>query len=94
MVSGGRHNLEISKETTGKGKGMLQLCRILGVDPGRTMGCGDEGNDLDRSESAAFGVVRGNAGDDIKACGDFVTLSNEEDGAALGIREFLKRMEG
>ena len=87
-------NLEISRETTGKGKGMLQLCRILGVDPGRTMGCGDEGNDLDLIESAAFGVVMGNAGDDIKACGDFVTLSNEEDGAALGIREFLKRMEG
>ena len=58
------------------------------------MGCGDEGNDLDLIESAAFGVVMGNAGDDIKACGDFVTLSNEEDGAALGIREFLKRMEG
>lgn len=94
VVSGGRHNLEISRETTGKGKGMLQLCRILGVDPGRTMGCGDEGNDLDLIESAAFGVVMGNAGDDIKACGDFVTLSNEEDGAALGIREFLKRMEG
>lgn len=94
VVSGGRHNLEISRETTGKGKGMLQLCRILGVDPRRTMGCGDEGNDLDLIESAAFGVVMGNAGDDIKACGDFVTLSNEEDGAALGIREFLKRMEG
>jgi Cof subfamily protein (haloacid dehalogenase superfamily) len=94
VVSGGRHNLEISRETTGKGRGMLQLCRILGVDPSRTMGCGDEGNDLDLIESAAFGVVMGNADDEINACGDFVTLSNEEDGVALGIHEFLKRMEG
>lgn len=94
VVSGGRHNVEISRETTGKGKGMLQLCSILGVDPERTMGCGDEGNDLDLIERAAFGVVMGNADDEIKARGDFVTASNEEDGAAIGIREFLKRMEG
>lgn len=94
VVSGGRHNLEISRETTGKGRGMLELCRILGVDPEHTMGCGDEGNDLDLITRAAFGVVMGNADDDIKALGDFVTSSNEEDGVAAGIREFLRRMEG
>lgn len=94
VVSGGRHNLEISRETTGKGRGMLQLCSILGVDPARTMGCGDEGNDLDLITRAAFGVVMGNADDEIKAFGDFVTASNEEDGVAIGIREFMKRMEG
>ena len=92
VVSGGRHNLEVSRDTTGKGRGMLQLCRILGVDPERTMGCGDEGNDLDLIERAAFGVVMGNADPDIKAKGDFVTASNEEDGAAAAIYEFLRRM--
>ena len=46
-VSGGRHNLEVSHINSGKGKGLLRLGEILGIDPSRTMGCGDEENDLD-----------------------------------------------
>ena len=93
VVSGGRHNLEVSRDTTGKGRGMLQLCRILGVDPRNTMGCGDEGNDLDLIERAGFGAVMGNADPEIKEKGDFVTATNEEDGVAIAIYEFLKRAE-
>ena len=57
-VSGGRHNLEVSHINSGKGKGLLRLGEILGIDPSRTMGCGDEENDLDLIISTAFNPGR------------------------------------
>ena len=89
-VSGGRHNLEVSHINSGKGKGLLRLGEILGIDPSRTMGCGDEENDLDLIISTAFGVAMGNALPHVKAEADYIAPSNDEDSVAAAIREFMK----
>lgn len=88
-VSGGRHNLEVSHISSGKGRGLLRLAELLGVDPFRTMGCGDEENDLDLIRRTAFGVAMGNALPHVKAEADYVAPSNDEDGVAAAIKEFL-----
>ena len=93
LVSGAVHNLEVSNEDSGKGRGILHLCELLGIDPARTMACGDEENDLDMIRRAAFGVAMANALDSVKREADFVTKSNEEDGVADAIEEFRRRME-
>ena len=92
LVSGAVHNLEVSNEDSGKGRGILHLCELLGIDPARTMACGDEENDLDMIRRAAFGVAMANALDSVKREADFVTKSNEEDGVADAIEEFRRRM--
>ena len=92
LVSGAVHNLEVSNEDSGKGRGILHLCELLGIDPARTMACGDEENDLDMIRKAAFGAAMANALDSVKREADFVTGSNEEDGVADAIEEFRRRM--
>ena len=93
LVSGAVHNLEVSNEDSGKGRGILHLCELLGIDRAHTMACGDEENDLDMIRRAAFGVAMANALDSVKREADFVTKSNEEDGVADAIEEFRRRME-
>ena len=88
-VSGGRHNLEVTHISSGKGRGLLRLAELLGVDPSHTMGCGDEENDLDLIQRSAFGVAMGNALPHVKAKADYVAPSNDEDGVAAAIKEFL-----
>ena len=92
LVSGAVHNLEVSSEDSGKGRGILHLCGLLGINPARTMACGDEENDLDMIRRAAFGVAMANALDSVKREADFVTKSNEEDGVADAIEEFRRRV--
>ncbi len=92
LVSGAIHNLEVSNEDSGKGRGILHLCELLGIDPACTMACGDEQNDLDMIRRAAFGVAMANALDSVKQEADFVTGSNEEDGVADAIEEFRRRI--
>lgn len=93
LVSGAPHNLEVNTLTARKGSGVLQLARLLGIPKENTMACGDDSNDLDMIQKAGFGVVMGNASEILKQQADFITLSNEEDGVAHAIQEFMKRME-
>lgn len=93
LVSGAPHNLEVNTLTARKGSGMLKLAQILGIAPEKTMACGDDGNDLDMIQKAAFGVAMGNAAESLKREADFITKSNEEDGAAIAIYKFIEKME-
>lgn len=93
LVSGAPHNLEVNTATARKGNGLLKLAQMLGIDPKRTMACGDDSNDLDMIRKAGFGVAMENAADVVKQQADFVTRSNEEDGVAYAIREFMGRMK-
>ena len=89
VVSGGYHNLEITKKGTTKGKGLHILADLLNIPMEQTMACGDTQNDMDILQAAAIGVAMGNATEEVKQNADFVTLSNEEDGVAYAIRKLL-----
>ena len=91
VVSGGYHNLEITKKGATKGKGLHILADLLNIPMEQTMACGDTQNDLDIIQAAAIGVAMGNATEEVKQAADFVTLSNEEDGVAFAIRTLVKR---
>lgn len=91
VVSGGYHNLEITRKGTTKGKGLRVLADLLHIPMEQTMACGDTQNDIDILQVAAIGVAMGNATEDVKQNANFVTLSNEEDGVAYAIRKLVKR---
>lgn len=89
FLSGGYHNLEITKKGVTKGKSLQILTEMLGIDMKETMACGDSENDIDIMKAAAVGVAMANASEETKAAADYITLSNEEDGVAHAIYELV-----
>ena len=83
------HSVEVTHSQATKANGMLAACRILGVDPARTMAIGDSGNDIPMLKAAALGVAMGSAPQEVKDAADTVTASNLEDGAAMAIERYI-----
>ena len=82
-------NMEINSPTCNKGSSLLALGKILGIPRSQIMACGDSGNDYPMICAAGFSVAMGNAEERIKAAADVVTKSNEEDGVAWAIRQYV-----
>lgn len=89
VVSGGFHNLELTRHDVSKADALQFLCEHLGISIEDACAVGDTENDLDMIRAAGTGVAMGNATDAVKAAADVVTLSNEEDGVAALIERFL-----
>ncbi len=53
------------------------------------MAIGDHPNDDDMVRYAGIGVAMGNAVDELKEIADYVTSTNDEDGAAKAIEKFI-----
>lgn len=83
------HSVEVTHSQATKANGMLAACRILGVDPARTMAIGDSGNDIPMLKAAALGVAMGTAPQEVRDAADTVTASNLEDGAAMAIERYI-----
>ncbi len=88
IVAGNPFNMEISQENATKGKALTALAAALGIDMKNVMAVGDTGNDVSMIEAAGLGVAMGNADAQIRTLADFVTATNDEDGAALAIERF------
>jgi hydroxymethylpyrimidine pyrophosphatase-like HAD family hydrolase len=59
----------------------------LGVDRADVLAIGDGRNDIEMIEWAGRGVAMGQSPDELKQVADAVTLSLEEDGAAVELAE-------
>ncbi len=82
-------NLEINHPDATKGKGILRLASILGLEKSQTMAFGDGENDLSMIQEAEIGVAMGNGIQSLKDAADYVTQSNDEDGVAAAIEHFI-----
>ncbi len=74
--------IEISAAGVTKASGLVEVCRLLDVDPDRVVVFGDMPNDVPMVEWAGHGVAMANAHDDLIAVADEVTAPNSEDGVA------------
>lgn len=81
--------LEFLDKTVNKGTGVSAVATQLGLIREEVICVGDAGNDLDMIRYAGLGVAMGNAFEEIKSEADYVTYSNEEDGVAYVIEEFM-----
>lgn len=77
--------LEVIPRAINKGQGILDICRVLGIEASEVMAFGDAENDIPMLRTAGMGVAMGNAADAVKAAADHITLSNNEDGIAAAI---------
>ena len=83
------YNIEINAAGVNKGKGLVALGGLLGIRREEIMAIGDGDNDTVMLEEAGFGVAMGNAEDKVKACADYITGTNDEDGAAKAIEKYV-----
>ena len=90
-VSGGVGNREITEKSTSKGKGLRVLAKALGLSMEETIAIGDSGNDLQMLKAAGFSIAMGNGDPEVKAIADYVTGTNEQDGAAMAIEKLLEK---
>ena len=89
FMSGGIGNIEIIRRGVGKGTALLRLGERLGVAAEEIMAVGDSENDLDMIRKAGLGVAMANSERAVLDCADYVTASNDEDGAAAAIERFV-----
>ncbi|MBR4863186.1 MAG: HAD family phosphatase [Oscillospiraceae bacterium] len=81
--------LEVIPAAIHKGQGVLDTCKVLGIDPKDTVAFGDAQNDIPMLQAAGAGVAMGNATENVKAAADCVTATNNEDGIALWLEPYL-----
>jgi hypothetical protein len=81
--------LDVMARDCTKAKALDVLVRRYRLTPAEVMAVGDNQNDVDMLEYAGLGVVMGNAEEEIKNLGYFVTASNDKDGLAEAINRFL-----
>ena len=72
-----------------KGYGIAALAKHLNLSADQIICVGDGGNDKEMIEFAGLGVAMGNAVDDVKAIAQYVSASNDQDGVAQVIEEFI-----
>jgi hydroxymethylpyrimidine pyrophosphatase-like HAD family hydrolase len=77
-----------------KGAGVSWLLNHLGMDSAGLLALGDGENDIKMLQLAAVGVAMGNAGAKVKAAADVVVGSNDEDGVAQAIHEYVLKPRG
>lgn len=83
------HFLEFVSRDASKGKALEHIGKMLNIDRSEIMAFGDAYNDLSMLEYAGFSVAVDNAPDDIKAACGYVTASNDNDGVAAVIEEYI-----
>lgn len=89
VVDGGFHNIEFTAANVNKGVGLQFLAKELGISMEETMAVGDSGNDAEMLMAAGLGVAMGNAPEEIKKIADAVTRTNEENGVAYAIEQYI-----
>lgn len=83
------HLFEFVDSAVSKSFGVKQVCDMMGFEMDEVMAFGDNNNDLEMIRDAGIGVCMANGTRDAKAVADVIVKSNQEDGLAAYIMEYL-----
>ena len=81
--------LEIMPKGVDKAASLERLLECTGIKREEMIACGDGFNDLSMIQFAGLGVAMENAQPLVKQSADFITTSNDEDGVAKVVEQFL-----
>jgi 5-amino-6-(5-phospho-D-ribitylamino)uracil phosphatase len=81
--------LEIMSPGNSKWRALAVLIDMVGLAAPQVICIGDEINDLEMIQHAGLGVAMGNAIPAVKAAAGYITHTNEEDGVAQVIEQFV-----
>ncbi|MBQ6546774.1 MAG: HAD family hydrolase [Bacilli bacterium] len=83
------YGIDINHYNISKGTGITKLLEYLNIDKKDSLCIGDFYNDLEMFEECNIRVAMGNAVEEIKEKADFITKSNNEDGVAYFLDNYL-----
>ena len=83
------HFLEITPPGLDKATSLAWLCSHLQITPEETAACGDSGNDISMLRFAGLGAAVGNALPEVKEAADCTVASNDEDGVAELVENYV-----
>ena len=89
-----QYNIEINAVGVNKGTGLVSLGKMLGIWREEIMACGDGDNDIAMLKEVGFGDAMANAEEKVKAVADYITESNNDEGAAKAIEKFVLKRGG
>ena len=92
-VSSLGHNIEVNVKGVNKGDALVRLGGMLGIRQEEIMAFGDGENDIAMMEAVGVGIAMANGLDAVKAAARYVTASNDEDGVAKAIMEYVLKQE-
>ncbi|HUW32380.1 MAG TPA: HAD family hydrolase [Planctomycetota bacterium] len=81
--------IQIMNGGVSKGSAVQFLMERLGVRPVETAAIGDAPNDIPMFQAVGLSIAMGNAYPETKAAAKHVTLTNDENGAAAAIEEYI-----
>lgn len=81
--------LDIAPDGVSKAHGLEIVSELLGISREDTIGAGDGSNDIEMIEWVDYGIVMGQAGDELKSLASVVTDPVDEDGLATALIERL-----
>lgn len=84
--------LEVSACGVSKATGLERLTALNAIHPHEVVAFGDNFNDLEMLRFAGLGVAMGNAPDVVKQAAKAVTASNDEDGVAQLLEQYILRV--
>lgn len=85
--------IEITPLGVDKAASLARFCQITGHQREDLIACGDGFNDVSMIQYAGLGVAMENAQEEVKQAADYITSSNDEDGVARVIYEFILNQE-
>ncbi len=89
IVTAGNIWMDIHNKEINKGIGMSFLQAIYEIEPDECMAFGDQMNDYELLQQVKYGYAMANAVDPIKEIAYGITLSNDEQGVIVKIKEVL-----
>lgn len=90
VTSSSPANIEINDVRAQKGPALLDYAKKKGIKPEEVAAIGDNLNDLSMIRDAGTGVAMGNAVPAIKKIAQIKTKTNNEDGVAYVLKQFIK----
>jgi Cof subfamily protein (haloacid dehalogenase superfamily) len=81
--------VDVSARGVNKGAGLRNLLHILGLEKRQVCAFGDYWNDIPMLEEAGLPIAMENAEDEVRKHALVITASNDEDGVALAINQYI-----
>jgi Cof subfamily protein (haloacid dehalogenase superfamily) len=91
IVRSQTYYLDITHPLANKGDALRELSRLMGVEPAQVAVLGDGENDIALFAQAGLSIAMGNADPDVAQAADFMTGTNDADGAAAALDWFVLR---
>jgi len=89
VVSSSKNNFEVMCKGTSKGRATKILADFYNFTSEEVICMGDNENDISMIEFAGLGVAMGNGEESVKNIANYITDSNDDDGVAKVIEQFV-----